>query len=405
MKTIQYLLLSSLMVSMTACGDTTESKQNNAQNTVAAQKISTSAKPFIKKYAIESAEIEYNITGSMDMMGSTSKTTGSKKLTFSEYGSHELTEVNKVEEQNIMNNPKTLKKHTLDYIKEATLYKVDFNKKTILRTQVPALGMMMGMGDEEMHTKGQKMMEKMGAKPLGTDKVLGYECEVWSLMGTKQCLYKGIPLKVESNIMGIKSLEIATKAQFELSIDQSIYKLPEFPVLNALGGQNIDKSKLAEMDEKDKKDAIESAKRMGELGETLKETQAKITANPDMNQEEQKEVMMEAMNNSKGMQTQVEKQKEMMPKVITLIKSYRDCLQDANSKEDAQACDKTTEALAKKLELEDDFSEEEVDERAWTTEGRKNIISEINEELKMIESTLPCVEKAKTLMDLMNCNQ
>ena len=405
MKTIQYLLLSSLMVSMTACGDTTESKQNNAQNTVAAQKISTPAKPFIKKYAIESAEIEYSITGSMDMMGSTSNTTGSKKLTFSEYGSHELTEINKVEEQNIMNNPKTLKKHTLDYIKEATLYKVDFNKKTILRTQVPALGMMIGMGDEEMYTKGQKMMEKMGAKPLGTDKVLGYECEVWSLMGTKQCLYKGIPLKVESNIMGIKNLEVATKAQFDANIDHSIYTLPAFPVLTALNGQNIDKSKLAEMDEKDKKDAIESAKRMGELGETLKETQAKITANPDMSQEEQKEVMMEAMNNSKGMQTQIEKQKEMMPKVITLIKSYRDCLQDANSKEDAQACDQKTEALAKKLELEDDFSEEEEDQRAWTAEGRKSILSELNEELKMIEGTLPCIQKAKTLMDLMNCNQ
>lgn len=405
MKKIQYLLLTSLMLSMTACGDTTEAKQNNVKTDLTAEKTSSSTKPFIKKYAIESAEIEYQITGSMNMMGSTSKTTGTKKLTFSEYGSHELTEVNKVEEQNIMNNPKTLKTHTLDYIKEATLYKVDFKNKKIQRTQVPALGMMMGTGDEEMHTKGQKMMEKMGARPLGTDKVLGYECEVWSLMGTKQCLYQGIPLKVEANIMGVKSLEIASKIQFDLKVDKTAYKLPEFPVVNALGGEAIDKSKLAEMDEKDKKDAIDSAKRMGELGQTLKETQAKITANPDMSQEEQKEVIMEAMNNSKSVQTQLAKQKEMMPKIITLIKSYRDCLQDANSKEDAQSCDKKTEALAKKVGLEDDFSEEEEDERAWTEEGRKNIISEMNEELKMIESTLPCIEKAQNMMDVMNCNQ
>ncbi|CAA6822336.1 MAG: Unknown protein [uncultured Sulfurovum sp.] len=407
MRRLKYLnhivLLTALAISYGGCGDTKKADENNAEKT---EKHTTTTKPFIKKYAVENAQIDYKITGSMDLMGSTSKTTGSKKLTFSEYGSHELSEVNKVEDQNIMGNKKILNTHTLDYIKEATLYKVDFNKKNIQRLKVPALAMMMGAGDEDILAKGQKMMENMGGKQVGMDKILGYDCEVWSLMGTKQCLYKGIPLRVETNIMGVKSLLIATKADFDFSIDKNIYKLPKFPIVNALNQTTIEKSKLAEMDAKDKKDAIEEGKRMAELGQTFKEGQKKIEANPNMSKEEQKEMMIEAMSNSKGMQSQLEKQKAMMPKIIELVKFYRDCLEDANSKSDAKSCDTKGQALSKKMGMDEEFDEDdEEDSRAWTEAGRETIVSELNQEIKMIESTLPCIQKAKNMMDLMNCNQ
>jgi len=408
MRKIKYLnhtvLLTSFVLAIIGCGDAKETMENSIIKNETSNVVKASTtKPFIKKYAVKSANIEYKIDNSMNMMGSTSKTTGTKKLIFSEYGSHELTEINQVEEQNIMNNPKTLKKHTVDYIKEATLYKVDFNKKNIQRTQVPALAMMMGMG-EEIHAKGQKMMEKMGARPLGTDRILGYECEVWSLLGTKQCLYKGVPLKIESNVMGLKSSEVATKVTFDIAIDKSAFKLPEFPVVDAMTGETIEKSKLAKMDEQDKEDAIKNANQMAEMAKTIKKTQEKIKANPNMGDEEQKKVMIETLTTSKGMQSEFEKQKAMMPKMLTLMKSYRDCLEDADSKSDAQACDKKSQALSKKMGLNDEFSDEE-DSTSWTKEGRKNIIVEINQELKRLEKSLPCIEKAKNMMDMMQCNQ
>lgn len=409
MKKIKYLnrvvLVTSLVLGVLGCGDAKETTENSIIKDETSNVVKTSTtQPFIKKYAVKSANIEYKIDGSMNMMGSTSKTTGTKKLIFSEYGSHELTEINQIEEQNIMNNPKTLKKHTLDYIKEATLYKVDFNKKTIQRTQVPALGMMMGMGEEEIEAKGQKMMEKMGARPLGTDKVLGYECEVWSLMGTKQCLYKGVPLKVESNVMGVKNVEVATKATFDIAMDKNTFKLPEFPVVDAMSGVTIEKNKLAQMDKKDKEDAIENAKQMAEMGKTMKEVQEKIKANPNMSEEAQKKVMIETLSSSKRMQSEFEKQKAMMPKMVTLIKSYRDCLQEADSKSEAQSCETKSEALAKEMGLDDEFSDEE-DPTAWTEEGRKNIITEINQELNRLEKSLPCIEKANNMMDMMQCSE
>ncbi|CAA6815788.1 MAG: Unknown protein [uncultured Sulfurovum sp.] len=410
MRTVKYfkhiVLLSTLSILYAGCGESQEiSETSVGKSEIHLQK--SKQEPFIKKYALKSGEIDYEIIGSMDMMGSTSKTTGTKKLIFSEYGSHELTELKKIEEQNMMGEKRTLKTHTLDYMKEASLYKVDFNKKNIQRMQVPALAMMMGTGEENMLEKGQKMLESMGGKKLGTDKVLGYECEIWSLMGSKQCLYKGIPLKVETDIMGVTNLEVATKIEFDKSIDKTVYKLPEFPIVNALNRTNIDKSKLADMDAQDKRNAIENAKRMAQLGETLKEGQKKIEANPNMSQEEQKNMMIEVISNSKGMQSQLEKQKAMMPNVISLMKFYRDCLQDANSKSDAQACDKKGQALAKKLGMEEEFDdeEEEEDTRAWTQEGRATIVNEMNEEIKTIENTLPCIHKAKTMIDLMHCNQ
>ncbi len=73
-----------------------------------------------------------------------------------------------------------------------------------MRMQNPMIAMagLMG-GGESMKQTGKEMMIQMGGKKVGTDKVLGYPCDVWDLMGVKQCMYKGLPLKVESNIMGV----------------------------------------------------------------------------------------------------------------------------------------------------------------------------------------------------------
>ncbi|WP_121626904.1 hypothetical protein [Poseidonibacter antarcticus] len=409
MKKLKYLnhivLLTSLTIGYSACGDTKKVNDQKVKQSETLSQNNTNIEPFIKKYAIKSAHIEYKIIGSMDIMGNSSKTTGTKKLIFSNFGSHELTEINKIEEQNMMGNQKTIKTHTLDYIKEATLYKVDFNKKNIQRMQVPALGMMIEDKDESIQEKGQKIIISMGGKKIGIDKVLGYECEVWSLMGTEQCLYKGIPLKVQSNIMGIKNTEIATKIEFDLPINKDIYKLPTFPIIDSISGTNIDRDQLDKMDETDKKNAIKNRTDLDNLTQTLQESQKKIKANPNMSEEEQKRLLIETMSNSKDMKSQFEKQKEMMPKAITLMKFYRDCLQDAKSKADAQSCDKRGQALAKKLGIDEEFNDEEEDKRAWTKEGRRTIVLEINEEIKNIESRLPCIQKAKNMMDLMNCNQ
>jgi len=138
-----------------------------------------------------------------------------------------------------------------------------------MRIKNPAMGMMALVGGNVKET-GEAMMIKMGGKKLGTAKVLGYTCTVWNLMSVKQCMYKGIPLKVESNMMGMKSIEVATKAEFDISLSSDDFGLPAYPIyaMDTMNSQKqpkeLDKSKLEAMDAKDNAKAkVEAAENAG----------------------------------------------------------------------------------------------------------------------------------------------
>ena len=141
------------------------------------------------------------------------------------------------------------------------------------------------------------------------------------------------------------------------------------------------------------------AKAMGEVHKT-------IMANPKMSEEEQKKLVVETLVNSDSMKNQFEKQKEMMPKMVKFMKSNRTCLQDANSKEDAKECEKKAEEMAKKLGFDDEVSEEEEEEEFhWDKAEKKRVLLEMDEGIKEMEKSLPCLEKAKNMMDLMQCTK
>ena len=145
-------------------------------------------------------------------------------MIFDNYGAYNLTETNEINKQTIGGKTQTTKDHTMIYMKGSMLYTADFDKKRVFRMQNPTMGMaaLMG-GGENVKQSAEEMMLKMGAKKVGTDKVLDYTCDVWDMMGVKQCLYKGIPLKVESNIMGMKNIEIAIVMAIKLLAKKFIY--------------------------------------------------------------------------------------------------------------------------------------------------------------------------------------
>ena len=139
----------------------------------------------------------------------------------------------------------------------------------------------------------------MGGKKTGTDNVLGYTCDVWEMMGTKQCMYKGIPLRVETDIMGIKNTETATKAEFDISLSKDDFKLPDFPIYD-MQGNKLDKSKLDAMDKQAEVEVEKSSEDMAELRNVMataaKDAGIKEGERPTQAQEEvMKNSMMEAM--------------------------------------------------------------------------------------------------------------
>jgi len=389
-------------VSFIGCGET-EKKDNTKQEINRDKKIEdlstpttpsiskTNTKPFMKKYDIKSGIVEYKIKGKGNIMGLTTKTEGTKRVIFLDYGSHELIEKNSIEEKNINGKSETVKTHTLVYNKDAVIYKTDFTNKVIKRMKNPSIAMM-------LNSNPIKIIENFGGKKIGTDKVLGYKCDIWSIMGSKQCIYKGVALRVETDVMGIKNVEIATKANFNVNINRNDFKLPNFPI----AGIHTDKIKLEEMDEKAKIDAIKSKEEVAQIGHSIKEVQKQITANPNMSKEERKKVILESMLNSKNMKSKFQQQKESMPKILEMMKSYRACIASTSSQSDMDICEKEVSSLSKKLGL-DDFDVDKEDKPNWSKENKKQTLKEIDDGIKEVSKNLPCMKKSNNMMEFIQC--
>jgi len=175
----------------------------------------------MKRYEIKSAQIQYEILGTGNVMGVPTKINGTSSLLFKDYGNLEIT--HEKFSQDIMGQKET----TEDIIKLEgnTVYSVDLEDKIIYKQKIP-----LDSDDPALSLKGKKSLVSLGGKLIGMGKVLEYDCEIWELSGIKMCMYKSVPLKTETTIMGIKQTQIAKKIKFNLSISDDKFKLPNYPI-------------------------------------------------------------------------------------------------------------------------------------------------------------------------------
>ncbi len=151
--------------------------------------------------------------------------------------------------------------------------------------------------------------------------------------------------------------------------------------------------------------SADETQRMEELGQMMGKMQEQIKANPNMTPQEQKMLMMQMMNQSQTGQSMLQKQKEQMPKILKLLKINRACLGKADTKSDAKACEKESKKLAKKLGIEEDFHDEDEENFVWNENEKKQSLADMDEGIKHIEHSLPCIKKANTMSDMMQCSQ
>jgi len=178
-----------------------------------------------KRYEIKSGIVTYKVEGGGNLLGFSTKTTGTEKLYFTDWGNTELRKVNEKE----VAMGKTTETHHITKIEHGTVYSADDQRKIIIKQDISMLKNMDKQG-KNMSAMGKDMMKQMGGKKIGTGKVLGYPCEIWEVMGSKIWIYKGVPLKTEANIMGFKHLQIATSAKFNVSVPKSKFTMPDYPV-------------------------------------------------------------------------------------------------------------------------------------------------------------------------------
>ncbi len=187
--------------------------------------IATTLQAEAKRYEVKSGIVEYKIEGGGSLFGFSTKTEGKTKLYFKEWGNVELRETD--EKSETMGQIE--KDHSITKIDHGTVYSVNKEDKTIVKSDMSMLKQMDKEG-KNLSVVGKDMMKQMGGKKTGSEKILGYPCEIWEVMGSKIWIYKGVPLKTEANIMGIKHLEIATSAKFGVKIPDEKFKLPNYPV-------------------------------------------------------------------------------------------------------------------------------------------------------------------------------
>ena len=350
---------------------------------------------MMKRYDVKSGKIEYSIKESGDIMGMVKiKGVGKKRLVFDNYGMKDLTEENKVKKETTAGQTKVTKEHTIQYMNDGIMYRVDFKKKTIVRMENPAMNMnaMLG-GGKNIGQTGEAMMKSMGGKKVGTDKVLGYSCDVWDLMGVKQCIYKGIPLRIESNIMGLKSLEVATKAEFDVSLNEDDFKLPEYPLVDMMGQKlDMDRSKLNEIDK------AQSAKNAQKMQEGMKAMAAAVGAlkesgfdmsdpNAKLTKAQEKSMQDAAMAAMGGEDAMLARTKKEIFEEAADLPAIKECFQNADSVEEANICEKKAD------------SEDPEHHTTWSSTVKSNLLKEID----AFEKSLPCIEKASTFAALKQC--
>ena len=200
------------------------------------------AQDHMKRYNVESGKITYQI---QSPAGS-----GTKTLIFDQYGRresvHEITR----------KNGKTVKDQ-LTLLNNGKAYSIDLlhNKGMDISGST---GMAMGMaaaGGNDMVASGKKMLESMGGKMVGHQNFLGKDCEKWEVntMGkTNLLVWKGVTLKTETSVMGIRASETANSVKTGMSFSDADFQPPagieiENPQMQGMGGMQMSDDDKAQM--------------------------------------------------------------------------------------------------------------------------------------------------------------
>ncbi len=168
----------------------------------------------IKVYTVKSGIIEYKYSGSMS---------GTETVYFDNYGQKETKYQNI--EVSIMGTKQKMNKTIYSTLE--SIITVDNNTKTGMKIPNPINSVLPKDKKQEVKDLGIKLMEKMGAKKVGNEKVLDKDCEVWEMMGNKFYIWNGFMIKSDVNMMGMKTTVIATKIELDVNVPADKFEVPK----------------------------------------------------------------------------------------------------------------------------------------------------------------------------------
>lgn len=190
--------------------------------------ITISAQDF-KRYEFKSGKVVYQSSGSM---------TGTETMYFDNYGMLE-----------VKNTKATLEMMGIKQVTDTKvimdgkwIYTIDKNSGETNKMENPLYSMFPKGTDLEKI--GEEMMISVGGKKIGTETLLGKECDIWEIkkLMSKVWVWKSIPIKSEVNMMGMNITQIATSVEVDINVSANEFKIPEGVEVKDVG--NIDINSL-----------------------------------------------------------------------------------------------------------------------------------------------------------------
>ncbi len=201
----------------------------------------SSQKHQLKRYDLKTGIVKYSKTTEGGLLGTTISGSGVQSLYFVDWGAVEMQEdeFSQITETSIlgMKNSDKTEIHTMALLDNGEVHSVDFDNKVIHVRRDMAMDYMTQTDTHAGHA-GKDMLEAMGGEKTGTEDYLGYKCELWTIPGGKQLIYKGVVLFLDMKVMGIRTILEATTAQFDISVPDKYFELPDYKVLKQSGYMN-----------------------------------------------------------------------------------------------------------------------------------------------------------------------
>jgi hypothetical protein len=180
-----------------------------------------SAQNQTKKFFVKSGVIEYTLKGN---------TIGTKTIMFDDYGDKYYEREKGVTETKIFGITDRVETDKLLIMIKDKVWHIDYisgeNQTGINPFYNINSGIVGNKSEAELQKMADDILKEMGGEKLGKETVLGKSCDKVSVLGTISWLYKGVILKSEAAMMGIKLFETATRFDENASVPASTFIAP-----------------------------------------------------------------------------------------------------------------------------------------------------------------------------------
>lgn len=347
--------------------------------------LTLSSQGIFKRYPVESGMIYYDINTTGHSKNFSTKVTGIARLVFDKWGARELKEEDATEVQE-GDFKETRDRRSMSKIEGGTIYTVDFDEQTIYKSRDRSLDLSMAKGDD-LSNESMEMLKEMKGYKDGNDTVAGYKCEIWKVKDQSICMYKGIPLRIIIDGPGFHSERTAVHVSFGQPIPEDQFKLPDFPVV--IDEEYTSNASAATRIEDYIASAEDLEKKLKSMGIDPNDENLSIS------KKQEKEII-----DTLGARY-LQKQKRLLPDLLSAIEEAQDCIAEAQISDDAKKCvepiDKINEELGDRTE-NFDYSD-------WGDDKKRVILDALSDEAEYLRVTIDCVQKYNKTTDVIKCTE